>query len=193
MNRVLTTLALALPLGGFGWTLQEPASAPNSGKCCTESTANAVSLASNEQPAASKLDLIKGLVGTWVEADENGNPTEEIVSVYRVTAGGSAVIETLFPGSDHEMISMYCMDGKDLILTHYCVLGNAPTYRGERTEDGFSWKCLGARNLEAHEGAHMHEGRTQLVDQDHIRGTWLQTENGKVSYEAAFNLVRVQS
>ena len=44
----------------------------------------------------------------------------------RTTGGGSAVTETLFPGTAHEMMSVYHMDGDDLVLTHYCAGGNQP-------------------------------------------------------------------
>ena len=72
------------------------------------------------------LDRLKKLAGTWVEADDKGQPTDTIVSVFKVTSNGSAVQETIFPGSDHEMVTVYYIDGPDLVLTHYCALGNQP-------------------------------------------------------------------
>src|SRR4051812_42253795 len=68
------------------------------------------------------LEKLTKLVGTWVKADKDGKPTDEVVSVIKATAGGSVIQETLFPGSDHEMISMYNVDGADLVMTHYCIL-----------------------------------------------------------------------
>ncbi|HET6425971.1 MAG TPA: hypothetical protein VFG20_19935, partial [Planctomycetaceae bacterium] len=64
----------------------------------------------HEHPAAptnAGIEKLKTLVGTWVKADDSGKPTEEVVSVIKLTAGGSAIQETLFPGQPHEMISMY--------------------------------------------------------------------------------------
>src|SRR5262245_4633797 len=83
----------------------------------------------NHAPAATKnagLEKMKTLVGTWVEADKDGKPTDLVVSVIKLTAGGTAVHETLFPGQDHEMVSLYTVDGADLVMTHYCMLGNQP-------------------------------------------------------------------
>src|SRR5262245_29999779 len=77
-------------------------------------------------PTNAGLEKMKTLVGTWVTADEDGKPTDEVVSVIRVTAGGSAVHETLFPDQPHEMISIYTAEGTDLVLTHFCMLGNQP-------------------------------------------------------------------
>src|SRR4029453_5900878 len=70
-------------------------------------------------PAAqtnSGLEKMKKLAGTWVEADKDGKPTDKVVSVIKVTASGSAVHETLFPGQPHEMISIYHRDGADTVM-----------------------------------------------------------------------------
>src|SRR5260221_1755566 len=72
------------------------------------------------------LAKIKKLVGTWVAVDDKGQPTDNVISVFKLTAAGSAVQETIHPGQAHEMVSLYHMDGKDLVLTHYCALGNQP-------------------------------------------------------------------
>src|SRR4029077_1754769 len=69
-----------------------------------------------------RFEALKKLAGDWVELGTDGKPTDKIVSSIRVTSGGNTVQETLFPGSDHEMVTMYHLDGADLILTHYCHL-----------------------------------------------------------------------
>ena len=43
---------------------------------------------------------------------------------YRVTAGGSAILETTAAGTPMEMISMYHDRGGKLFMTHYRMLGN---------------------------------------------------------------------
>ena len=84
-------------------------------------------------PTNAGLEKMKKLAGTWLAADKDGKPTDQVVSVIKVTAGGSAVHETLFPGQPHEMISVYTADGPDLIMTHYCVLGNQPRMKADPT------------------------------------------------------------
>jgi hypothetical protein len=42
------------------------------------------------------------------DADPDGSPASV---VYKVTSAGKTVMETLGPGTDHEMVSMYHMDG----------------------------------------------------------------------------------
>src|SRR5262245_32281969 len=80
---------------------------------------------------AQRFAALKGLVGDWVVLGKDGKPTDAIVSSFRVTAGGNTVQETLFPGTDKEMVTMYHLDGEDLVLTHYCMLGNQPRLRAE--------------------------------------------------------------
>src|SRR5579883_2809635 len=82
-------------------------------------------------PTNAGLEKMKKLAGTWVAADADGKPTDQVVSVIKVTAGGSAVHETLFPGQPQEMVSVYTADGPDLVMTHYCVLGNQPRMKAD--------------------------------------------------------------
>src|SRR3954466_12568716 len=53
---------------------------------------------------------ISALGGTWVAvgAPQGQKP---MTLVFKPTAGGSAIIETMFPGSDREMVNVYSIDG----------------------------------------------------------------------------------
>src|SRR5947209_5751726 len=82
-------------------------------------------------PTNANLEKMKKLAGTWLAADKDGKPTDQVMSIIKVTAGGSVVHETLFPGQPHEMVSIYTADGTDLIMTHYCVLGNQPCMKAD--------------------------------------------------------------
>ena len=78
------------------------------------------------KPSAA-LETMQSLAGTWTGTAKHADGTEEPATVeYRVTSGGSAVAETLSPGTPHEMISMYHDQGGKLAMTHYCMLGNQP-------------------------------------------------------------------
>ncbi len=126
------------------------------------------------------LDKMKALVGTWVTADKDGKPTDEVVSVIKLTAGGTAVQETLFPGQDHEMISMYTADGADLLMTHYCMLGNQPRMKatpkaGAKT---INFEFVGGGNLDVKKDKHMHAATLTIVDKDHIEIEGIGWENG---------------
>ncbi|HSR51337.1 MAG TPA: hypothetical protein VLV83_10950, partial [Acidobacteriota bacterium] len=45
---------------------------------------------------------------------------------YRLTGGGSALIETFGRGEQGSMSTVYHLDGNDLRLTHYCGAKNQP-------------------------------------------------------------------
>lgn len=116
------------------------------------------------------LEQMKKLVGTWLVAGDDGKPTEQVASIFKVTAGGSAVHETIMPGQSQEMVSLYTADGPDLILTHYCVLGNQPRMKADPNSSANEIVfCLtGGGNLDPKKDKHMHELTLTIVDDDHI-------------------------
>ncbi|HMB55019.1 MAG TPA: hypothetical protein VKU40_17005, partial [Thermoanaerobaculia bacterium] len=71
--------------------------------------------------AEAAFEMMKGLAGDWqgTAAGEAGAEVD-----YRVTGNGSVVMQTQFPGTEHEMISMYHLVDGELVLTHYCSSGN---------------------------------------------------------------------
>jgi len=142
--------------------------------------------------APSKLDLIKKLQGDWVEVGQDGKPTDKVVSTYRVTAGGSAVEETLMAGTDHEMLTVYNMDGDVLMLTHYCVAGNQPRMKAEKQTDPHKlvFHCAGATNMKSENDQHMHQATITWKDDNHIHSEWQEVKDGKNTLTASFNLAR---
>lgn len=136
-------------------------------------------------PTNAGFEKLKTLVGTWVTADQDGKPTEEVVSVIRLTAGGSAIHETLFPGQPHEMISVYTAEGSDLVMTHYCMLGNQPRLKAstQGLENKLHFEFAGGANLDPQKDKHMHSGTLTIVDADHIEIAGVAWENGAPSPE----------
>lgn len=146
-------------------------------------------------PTNAGLEKMKKLAGTWVAADKDGKPTDQVVSIIKVTAGGSAVHETLFPGQPMEMISVYTADGPDLVMTHYCVLGNQPRMKADPKSpvNQICFKFAGGTNLNPKKDKHMHEATLTLVDDDHIELTGVAWENGapaKENYCDGMKLIR---
>jgi hypothetical protein len=123
---------------------------------------------------------MKKLAGTWLLADEAGKPTDQVASIIKVTAGGSVVHETLFPGQPHEMISVYTVDGQDLIMTHYCVLGNQPrmTADPKSPTNQIVFRFAGGANLDPKKDRHMHEATLTIVDDDRLEVSGIGWENG---------------
>src|SRR6267143_4219007 len=88
---------------------------------------------SGARPALAAFERFKALAGDWVAAEDGEMARKgDLVARYAVTAGGSAVVETIFPGQAHEMVTVYYADGPDLVLTHYCMEGNQPRMRAKQ-------------------------------------------------------------
>lgn len=134
-------------------------------------------------PAASKnagFEKMKTLVGTWVVADKDGKPTDQVMSVFKLTAGGSAIHETIFPGEPHEMVSIYVPEGPDLVLTHYCMLGNQPQMKasGKTPGNKLNFEFVGGTNLDVKKDKHMHAATLTIIDADHYEIDGVGWENG---------------
>jgi hypothetical protein len=132
-------------------------------------------------PTNSGLEKMKKLVGTWVTADKEGKPTDQVQSIIKLTAGGSAVHETIFPGQPQEMVSVYTADGPDLVMTHYCVLGNQPRMKADPNSSGnqISFKFAGGSNLDPKKDKHMHEATLTFVDDNHLEVSGVAWEAGE--------------
>jgi hypothetical protein len=142
--------------------------------------------------AGQRFEALKGLAGDWVEIDKDGKPTDKLVSSIRVTSAGSTVQETLFPGSDHEMVTMYHLDGADLVLTHYCMLGNQPRLRAEPGKDvnRITFKFIGGTNLKSDADHHMNQATLTLEGKDRFKAEWVSCKDGKPCHQVSFDLVR---
>src|SRR5688500_9647707 len=93
----------------------------------------AVLAAPPDTPASPALERFKALAGEWVSLEDGEMVKKgDLVARYAVTAAGTAVVETVFPGSGHEMVTVYTADGPDLVLTHYCMEGNQPRMRAHK-------------------------------------------------------------
>jgi hypothetical protein len=140
------------------------------------------------------LEKMKKLAGTWLLADKDGKATDQVASIIKITAGGSVVHETLFPGQPHEMVSVYALDGGDLIMTHYCVLGNQPRMKADPKSPArqIVFRFAGGANLDAQKDKHMHEAVLTIVDEDHVEVNGVGWENGAPAKEMCCGLKLVR-
>ncbi len=131
-------------------------------------------------PTNAALEKMKKLAGTWLLADKDGKPTDQVASIIKVTAGGSVVHETLFPGQPHEMVSIYTVDGPDLIMTHYCVLGNQPRMKADSKSPAnkIVFRFTGGTNLDSKKDKHMHEATLTILDDNRLEVNGIGWENG---------------
>lgn len=142
--------------------------------------------------SAAAFEMLKSLAGEW--RGNVGKPGNPGGIDYRVTAGGSVVMETLFPGTDHEMISMYFLNRGELMLTHYCAAGNQPEMLYDRKHSGsdeLAFKFDGGRGFSMRDDLHIHNGAIKLHDARHIEAEWTSWNQGKPGATHHFVLTRV--
>lgn len=135
------------------------------------------------------LEKLKTLSGAWMaDTKEMGKVKVE----YRVISAGSTVMETIMPGQDHEMVTMYHMDGEELVLTHYCAIGNQPRMKAQKDskEGTLDFRCVGGSNLKCPEDAHMHSAFFTFKDADHFTAEWTMMKGGKSDHSMKFEYER---
>jgi len=156
----------------------------------------ALALVSGASAAPAKtFDRFKALAGDWVAAEDTDYAKKgDLIARYHLTGGGSAVVEDLFPGSPHEMTTVYHMDGDDVVLTHYCMTGNQPRMRAKAPEgDTVTFAFDGGTNIDAKKTKHMHDASFQFVSENEIRTQWNGLADGKPSMTVKTHLVRKTS
>jgi len=141
---------------------------------------------------ASALDPFKQLAGDWVGKGGAGDQQMDAAVNYRVTASGSAVMETIFPGTPHEMITMYTLEKGALVLTHYCTMGNQPHMRARAgtPANELMFEFVSGAGINPAKDSHMHNARYTFIDADHIHSEWSDWEKGKLAQVMKFDLER---
>jgi hypothetical protein len=144
-----------------------------------------------KQPKSDNLKAICALEGTWAQVKpETPAGQKPATLTFRPTAGGSAVMETMNAGSDHEMLNVYTEDDKGVLLTHYCLMGNQPRMRLTSIKDGvMTFEYVDAGNLKSRDEAHM-DSLTITVKGDQMTQDWSMYADGKVTGHHVFELKR---
>ena len=138
------------------------------------------------------FERFKALAGEWVAAEDGDMSRKgDLVARYAVTAAGSAVVETVFPGSPHEMVTVCHVDGPDLVLTHYCTEGNQPRMRAKGAAGSrIDFTYDGGTNIDPKRDRHMHSAWLEFLGADEIRTEWTERAEGKPVLVAKSHLVR---
>ena len=79
------------------------------------------------------------------------------------------------------MVTVYHLDGKDVVATHYCALGNQPRLKLDQSAlpKKLKFDFNGGSNMDSAKDLHMHEGVVTLIDDDHIESSWQAYKDGK--------------
>ncbi len=139
-----------------------------------------------------EYERIRQLVGVWEGTSNMGKEGQPVKVEYRLTAGGSAIVETLFPGTPEEMVSVYHDRRGKLSMTHYCMLQNQPSMRLSKAgADTLEFIFVRGNGIDPKKNPHMHALTISFVDKDHIVQNWTLFEEGKQKEVTKLNLSRV--
>lgn len=141
-----------------------------------------------------EFERMKQLVGTWEGTTDMDKEGKKVRVEYRLTSGGSALVETLFPGEAEEMVSVYHDRKGKLAMTHYCMLRNQPLMTLKKA-DPQTIELVFARkgnSIDPAREKHMHAVRIEFTDNDHIIQKWTTYEKGKDKGGVTIKLTRVR-
>lgn len=138
------------------------------------------------------FERLLALAGTWEGKAGHGEKLNPATVRWERISGGSAVMETLFPGTEHEMRSVYFLDRGELVLTHYCAMGNQPrmTLSPASTDRELVFEFAGGTNLDPAKDVHVHSGRITLAAPDALEAEWTVWGGGKQTGANRFVLRR---
>ncbi len=165
--------------------------------CIVAMGATTLSLAEVVEPppyeGSPALKTMKALAGTWKGIHIMQGKEVPASIEYKVSSNGSTVVETMFPGSPHEMVNVYHDKAGKLAMTHYCSVGNQPhldlvAMEGNRLS--FSLSSEDTAHF-ADEG-HMHDLTITVSDSDHLQQAWSFFEKGQHGGTTTFDLTRIQ-
>ena len=101
------------------------------------------------------------------------------------------MVETVFPGSPHEMVTVYHADGPDLVLTHYCMEGNQPRMRAQgRQRLALRIPVRRGTNIDPQRDRHMHSAIAGAGRQGRDPHGWTELAEAKPVLVVESHLVR---
>ncbi len=140
-----------------------------------------------------ELEKLKTLAGTWQGTTVMGGKEMPVSVAYETSSNGSVVVETLFPGTPHEMVSVYFDESGKLGMTHYCAIGNQPHFSLAKSSDtGMELVFAEGTNLDPAKGSYMHDVTFEFKDDNNMVQEWTHYENGKEKEVATFTFTRAK-
>jgi hypothetical protein len=126
------------------------------------------------------FDKMKTLVGKWegtVMEDGKALPTN---ARFQLISNGSAVMGWLNEGIADEMVTIFHMDGSDLMATHYCPAHNQPrmVLASGSDPNKLVFKFKDGTNI-APDGGHMNQITFMIDGPNHHTEDWTYLEKGK--------------
>lgn len=139
--------------------------------------------AEQSTPAGASFEKLKFLAGEWEGKASEGGKDIPATTSFRPVSDGSALMNVLGAGTPHEMVTMFNMDGEDLLATHYCAAHNQPRFRLVAGADPnvLAFEFKDATNLSSPAAPHMVGVKFTLVDANHHLEDWKFLANGQAT------------
>jgi len=135
---------------------------------------------------------LKALAGKWEGTSKMHGQDMKVNVEYKVTSAGSALVETSFPGTPHEMVSVYYDNGSKVSMIHYCSLKNRPEFDSISADaNGIKFKQSGNSTIEKGEH-HMNALAVRWIDDNNIVQEWVSKKDGKLEEPTIIKLTRVK-
>jgi hypothetical protein len=149
--------------------------------------------ASQPKKSSAAFDQMKTLVGKWTGKVDMGQGLVDLTLEYRLIAGGSVLEERSFPGTPHEMVTMYYDQKGKLGMTHYCVFGNRPemkfkSWDGKTMKFDFDPSC----GINVKKESHMHAVSITFDSADSITTSCVAMLDGKEQPPCPTTLTRMK-
>lgn len=151
------------------------------------------SLSAHEMPGAAPnnpgFERLKMLLGDWEGTSDDGKP---VTISYSMVSGRTALLEKIGPMDEPEMVTLYSTDGRSVLMTHYCGVGNQPRMRATGTKSDakmMDFAFVDCANLSAPDAGHMHHLMMTFDDKDHYTQEWTWKEK-KAEGKHVFHLAR---
>ena len=142
------------------------------------------------------FELLKGLAGQWTDPEAKPGAPGPVKSIqFMIASGGTVVEEVQFPGSPHEMRSLYYMEGNDLVMTHYCGIGNQPHMRldtAKSTPSQLVFDFVSGTNMDPAKDLHVHSGWIKPDGGDRLEAEWTVYSAAKPAGSHHFSLTRAR-
>ena len=134
-------------------------------------------LCAAESEATRAFTQLSGLVGQWQGKFADGRAHSV---AYRLTAGGSVLMETWALAPGRESITLYHLDGEALMATHYCPQGNQPRLQlvPSGTPGRLDFAFRDGTNLQVEGKAHQHAFWLEFLDDGRFKRNETYVENG---------------
>lgn len=151
-----------------------------------------------EAGARPAFDRLKALGGSWegmlttVPAVPEAQGKVAQVTLHVSSMGNALQHEVKIEGRPDDPITMFYMDGDDLVLTHYCDAGNRPRMRSRVSPDDKRVEFDLVDVAGSTEHGNMYHSTFTLIDADHHIEDWTWMNPGGQTIQAHFDLRRTK-